>query len=256
MPMRGIGGTMQPTPEALRRSLEDGWAAQLEPPENLVWKRAGGHSGVFSDAIVALNIPDEPIPRDAHYKLGKCERRIQAIKLIARDVQQDLQITEEDGAHTALIAAAAVCNRQCSAGGYTPEQWVLGRFRRLLGSILADLKELGALGSQWAAVEKGPFRFSLAVRESAARAFAKQDNSDTLRRGALAGSRGSRDLHLCAGDICHAWRSVGPRKRGRFVGPARLLGKDVQGWRVVYRNDCILADARQHRRSTVEEREA
>ena len=128
-----------------------------------------------------------------------------------------------------------------------------------LVSIGTGLKHRGktwCFGLAVGCAREGPCRFSLAMREPAAEAFARQDNSDVLRHAALAGSRGSRNLELCAGSICHVWRSVGPRKRGRFVGPARLLGRDAHGWWVVYRNGCILADARQLCRSIVEEREA
>lgn len=255
VPLRGLVPPAQPRAPQLRNAVLDGWVAWANAPDTIVWDQHGSHSGVLAEALDKLNVVQEPMPRDAHHKLGKCERRVQTLQFLATEIQEELEITDEDGAHQALIQANAALNRRIGASGYSPEQWVLGRQSRLPASAL-HAPELGRLGTMQAAVNDDGFRMSLAIREAAEKAMVKLDHSQTIRSAVLAGSRATRPRRVCAGDVVHFWRSTGNRKRGEFVGPARVIGKDQHGWWLVHRGTPVLADERQLRHSTVTEKEA
>ena len=74
--------------------------------------------------------------------------------------------------------------------GYTPELLVLGKNRRLPGSVMDDSE----VGSNITAseTESGHFQEQLAIREAARIAFVKADNCQNLRRALRGRSRPNR----------------------------------------------------------------
>ena len=74
--------------------------------------------------------------------------------------------------------------------GYTPELLVLGKNRRLPGSVMDDSE----VGSNITAseTESGHFQEQLAIREAARIAFVKADNCQNLRRALHGRSRPNR----------------------------------------------------------------
>ena len=135
-----------------------------------------------------LNIPDEPIPRDAHFNMGKVERRTQSIKWLAYRIQSEVgpRLSGPGGAFQALIEANGALNRASGDHGFSPEQQLIGRARRLPGD-LSTIPELWQMRIQVAALEDDGFRLRLEVREAAEKAKAQMDNNLVIRRGLLAG---------------------------------------------------------------------
>ena len=95
---------------------------------------------------------------------------------------------------------------------------------------MVDPAELGQVGTHERALHDDHFRRSLEIREAAGIGFSKLENNQALRRALLGGVRVAPLSDLDRGDILHMWRAVRPRKRGMFVGPARILGIDVHGY--------------------------
>ena len=112
-----------------------------------------------------------------------------------------------------------------TVNGFSPEQAVFGRSRRLPASITGDENltthsmELES-SSRSQAIQK-----NLETRMAARQAFLHADNSQALRRAMLRQSRGS-ELDWKCGHLCMVWdkgKSPNMLEKGRWIGPAQVV---------------------------------
>jgi len=249
------------TAKMIRDKFEDTWMEFVKCPGQIEFDQAGAHQAEMLQVIELMNITPVPVPRDAHWKLGICERRIETVKDMLKPVREERQPVGAQDMKRALQHLNSACNELGVYKGFSPEQWVLGIAPRLPGSVMMDPDNV--VGHQEAVDNPlGEFAENLNYRESARRAFHKTDNSEALRRTLLQPPRRLPPT-VSPGSICHFWRwHGGPRQQsgapreGRWYGPARAIGKDIKGIWLIYRGTPTLVAAEQPRMSTSDEKQA
>ncbi len=155
-----------------------------------------------------------------------------------------------------MIAATTAKNQLASVHGFSPIQHVLGQDIRVPGSLMNHPENISAhsLASQ-----EGPFQKSLAMRETARRAWIRLDNSSRLRRALVAKNRREQYVFM-PGMQAYFWRRRGSMKGKfakdpeRWVGPAIVLA--TEGSRAVwlsYRMSLLKVSPEHLRSATAEE---
>ena len=120
-----------------------------------------------------------------------------------------------------LIAeSTTVKNCRVNHQGFTPAQWVLGRLPTDSTSITAEEAEGYALGVHAELMEpEEQFARQLEIRQAAKMSFAKADSSRRVRAALLRKSVPLRGPYAPGDLICF-------HRKGRWHGPARIVGKD------------------------------
>ena len=174
------------------------------------------------------------IPGEAHWKLGVCERTIQAIKSILNKV---LSTHPDSTPEDALAESVRALNCREVVRGYSPIQHVLGRAPDDTGKFFSQGNNL----SPELQVESPAqtHKRTEELRLSAEKAFLEWNAADRITRAT--NSRHRKLLDFTAGDLVFVWRKQVTGKdakpsndtQGRFVGPARILAteqhRDAQG---------------------------
>ena len=215
--------------------LKEAWIAYFGIPLNLRVDPDGAfRSHGLADFCDQQRIFLDIIPGEGHWKLGVCERSIQAIKELLQKVCQDHpDSTIED----ALSECVRVLNNREVVRGYSPIQHVLGRAPDDTGRIFT--REVGQSPDITLETPITEHQKSAELRLTAEKAFLDWNNSQRLQRAS--NSKHRRLLDFSAGDLVYIWRKQVTGKdakpvkttNGKFVGPARILAtenrRDDQG---------------------------
>ena len=164
------------------------------------------------------------IPGEAHWKLGTCERSIQATKTIVEKIIDD---QPELSSNEALTEAIRVQNVRETVRGYSPMQHVLGLAPDELGRFFSTASG----NSPELRVEDVSHRFEdeHRARLTAEKALLEWNSRERITRAVNSKHRSRLDFE--AGDLVYIWRKQLTGKdaeqnkigQGRFVGPARIL---------------------------------
>ena len=203
------------TTEALIHSFQNAWLSWAGPPKGLMFDSATeANSEGFARFLQELDIKSHVIPTDAHWQLGRVERHGAILQNMLGKMYVDKPFQTQPEFERALIQLCSAKNAMSRVKGYTPEILVLGKSRRLPGSITDDTE----VGSNVTALqtESAQFREQLEIREAARRAFVRADNCSELRRALHGRSRPSRCIHS-VGDWVMYW------KNEKWQGPAKVL---------------------------------
>ena len=203
------------TTEALIYSFQNAWLSWAGPPKGLMFDSATeANSEGFARFLQELDIKSHVIPTDAHWQLGRVERHGAILQNMLSKMYVDRPFQTQTEFERVLIQLCNAKNAMSRVKGYTPEILVLGKSRRLPGSIIDDSE----VGSNVTALqtESAQFREQLEIREAARRAFVRADNCNELRRALHGRSRPSRCIHT-VGDWVMYWKSE------KWQGPAKVL---------------------------------
>ena len=159
-----------------------------------------------------------------HWKLGTCERSIQATKTIVEKIIDD---QPELSSNEALTEAIRVQNVRETVRGYSPMQHVLGLAPDELGRFFSTASG----NSPELRVEDVSQRFEgeHQARLTAEKALLEWNSRERITRAVNSKHRSRLDFE--AGDLVYIWRKQLTGKdaeqnkigQGRFVGPARIL---------------------------------
>lgn len=141
--------------------------------------------------------------------------------------------TLEEFSHC-LRHAFSAKNSLSRVNGFTPEQCLLGKSRKLPGSLTADSDASSHSLAESSLPERVRFKEKLLRREHARKAFVQAGNDSFFRRALLRQSRPGK-VEYEAGDWVLYWRKTkgGSRiERGRWHGPAQVI--TVQQPRVLW----------------------
>ena len=215
--------------------LKEAWISYFGTPLNLRLDPDGAfRSRELLEYCDQHQIFLDIIPGEGHWKLGTCERSIQAIKELLYKVCSDMpDISMED----ALSECVRVLNNREVVRGYSPIQHVLGRAPDDTGRFFTpDTANSPDLLSETPAQEHQRIA---ELRLAAEKAFLDWNNNQRLSRAR--NSKHHRLLDFTAGDLVYIWRKQVTGKdaqpvkstHGKFVGPARILAtenrRDDQG---------------------------
>ena len=194
------------------------------------------------------NIKVKDAAAQAHWQAGVTERQGGWFKGIWDRVVQELSIDEDEVelAGTLVCAAKNELRRRC---GHSPTQWVFGRLPRVPPE-LADPD--GGDEVSWDLTKDSKFQRAAAIRASARISFHKAQGDDRLRRGLLQRAR-TQQRDFEAGDPVHFWEQPKDRRRGRWVGPAVVVGRQGANYWISRNGKCRLTAPEHLRASGPEE---
>ena len=194
------------------------------------------------------NIKVKDAAAQAHWQAGVTERQGGWFKGIWDRVVQDLSLedSEVEIAGTLVCAAKNELRRRC---GHSPTQWVFGKLPRLPPE-LGD-PDAGEEVS-WDVTKDAKFQRTAAIRASARIAFHRAQGDERLRRALLQRAR-TQQRDYEAGDPVHYWEQPKDRRRGRWVGPAVVVGRQGANYWVSRAGKCRLTAAEHLRASGPEE---
>ena len=216
-------------------TLKESWIGYFGLPKTLRLDPDGAfRSHALSDYCDQHQIFLDLIPSEAHWKLGVCERSVQATKTILGKVCHEFpDVPPEE----ALAECMRVLNQREMVRGYTPIQHVLGRAPDEVGRVFP--KEAIQSPELQGQSDVAYHHQVEALRLSAEKAFLDWNASERPQRAQHSSSR--RVLNFTAGDLVYIWRKQVTGKdaahtktpSGKFIGPARILAtekhRDAEG---------------------------
>ena len=137
------------------------------------------------------------------------------------------------------------------AKGYSPEQAVLGRARRLPGSVCSDETTIAHSLEGNEGPQADMFQKKMAIRTEVRKALLDADNSQALRRAMLRQSRGREHDWKC-GELCMIWdkrKAPNMLEKGRWVGPCEVIMHETRTIICVTHLNRLLRVARENMRS-------
>ena len=230
-----------PSSAAVARAFANHWIRWAGAPRQVHHDQGGEIQRDFEQLMEKLNAQTFVTASDSAWQHGMTERHGGILKTIVRHVVDDNSSAGRDDMEDAVLAALLAKNQLTSVHGFSPIQHVLGQDISLPASVLNAPGELAS--HSWALAD-GPFQRSLALRESARKAWIRMDNSSKLRRALVSKSRDQTTTFL-PGMQVYFWRRGGQFKTGgaafkgkyrkdpeRWVGPALILA--VEGSRAIW----------------------
>ena len=139
----------------------------------------------------------------APWQRGRIERHGGIIKMLSR-VDNHVPIRSDKDFDYALSQCFQATNSMSVAKGFSPEQAVLGRSRRLPGSICDDEDTTAHSLADSEDPQADVFQKRMQVRTEARKALIDADNSQSIRRAMLRQSRGREHDWKC-GELCMVW---------------------------------------------------
>ena len=211
------------TDRAMER-FTTGWLSWAGPPNELITDSATEFiADEFKEHMKNFNIQCTTIPPGAHWQLGKVERHGDILQKMLSKYEEDHSVDTFQELQTALAHCTAAKNACSLRNGFAPEVLVFGKGLRVPGSLASD----DMLPAHSAAIAENAhgirFRQTLAMRESARKAFFEADNNMALRRAALRRSRPDRGQYS-PGEWIMYWRKS-EVKQG-WNGPAKVIQQD------------------------------
>ena len=123
--------------------LVNGWFAYLGIPDEILTDAEGAFKSYkFDDLTEQTGIKVRFVPKDAHWQLGKGERHGATVKYIFEKTASQFGITEEAEVDIALVMTADAKNSLINRSGSSPAQWMLGRNKRIPGSLMSDAENV------------------------------------------------------------------------------------------------------------------
>ena len=218
------GSKQQPSAQVCLQYLNEGWNQIFGKPKALRLDAAGSFR---SQAVVEYcdrhGIHLDLIPADAH-STGICEQAVQGTKvLMSKLSEEDPEISSEE----ALSQAIRTFNEREQIRGFSPIQHAFGRSPDATGRLGGGPQEL----PDELLVESSTADFERTVsrRASAEKALADWQAAQRLSRAANSRTKPVPDFE--PGELVYFWRTQDASqgrtspgsKRGRFLGPARVL---------------------------------
>ena len=222
------GSKQQPAAPACLHYLEEGWSQIFGQPKALRLDPAGAfRSQAVTEYCDRHGIHLDLIPADAHWSTGICEQAVQGTKeLMGKIAEMDKDVSPE----AALCQAIRTFNEREQIRGFTPIQHAFGRSPDATGRLGGGPQELP--DELLVESDTQDFERTLQRRAAAEKALADWQAAQRLSRARNSRARPLPDFE--PGELVYFWRtqdatqgrrSPGSR-RGRFLGPARILAME------------------------------
>ena len=208
-----------PRSSACADALQQGWFSPFGSP-NVVSSDRGMHNrGKLQDLLRVHGVYLRYTGVEAAHQLGRAERQQGILKKSAMEERQIVGLQEVKW----LVAETTmVKNCRLNHRGFTPTQWVLGKLPRDVTSLTSEEID-GNLGVQEDLMSpEDEFTKILEIRQAAKMAFARVDASRRIRAALLRKSVPLRGPYNIGDLVC-------VHRRGRWYGPARIVGREGRG---------------------------
>ena len=226
--------SMNASAEQVVEALQASWVRFFGHPSLLRCDPEGSlRSRLLEDWCARRDVELQPCAAEAHHQIGVVERMIGTIR---KSVDRFLR-SEEATAWEAVLAMCAAHNEHAKVGGFSPNQWALGRDPGL------DLKmhESGRDGAPIHVGQRDPKEAvskAMAVRTRAEEAYRRMVVQEAINR-AWNSSPKKGEIYM-PGDlvyykrfqapgqaVAHADVDVTRRRMARWFGPARVLATET-----------------------------
>ena len=192
------------------------WCVWAGPPACLVVDRGLHNRGIFQSELEKSGVVFRYAATEAPWELGRTERHGGLLKgIMARTILAE-QIAGQDGLQIVLVEALNTKNRLGNVGGFSPQQWVLGRHPKLEGWADDDVNEIPIVDED----PMSTFNRRAAIREAARLAWMQEDSQKRIRKAVLR-QGGTEHQRYQTGDMVSFLRKRGGKPR--WFGPARVL---------------------------------
>ena len=202
------------------------WVSWGGWPREVVSDRGLHNRGYFSRMLGAHGICPRNIGLESPEQLGKVERRGGTWKKVAKRVIHAQKLVGSDAMRTLAFCTNGTVNDGSRKGGFSPSQWVLGKYPRSIGDTFdnEEWADLGCINEKIDA--ESAFHKLTVMRLACKRAFAEVDCSTriaslTLRKAApLPGKYSVGDL------ICFRREAGAATPEQRWSTVTRIIGFD------------------------------
>ena len=161
----------------------------------------------------------------APWQRGRIERHGGVIKEMLSRKDKENPILTKKQFDFALNQCFQAKNSLRVVHGYSPEQAVLGRTRRLPASICGDEDFTAHSIDNPSGTRSEKFLQQMQIRTLARKALLDADNSQAIRRALNRQSRGQEHPWRC-GELCMVWDKRKPPnmlEKGRWTGPCQIV---------------------------------
>ena len=219
-----LGKRARRSAEGTEKCMFDTWLQWAGPPNELCFDEAGEFmSQKWKDIIQKEGIT--PITSAAPWQRGRIERHGGVIKEMLSRIENEHGIVTEKEFDHALYQCFQAKNSMMVSNGYSPEQALLGKSRKLPASICSDERTTAHSIDNDEDTRSESFMKNMQIRTAARKAFLESDNSSAIRRALLRQSRGQEhDWQL--GELAMIWdkrKSPNMLEKGRWVGPCQIV---------------------------------
>ena len=240
-----LEGQTGPQLEAMFNNL---WIVPYGAPKGIVADLEGGLQAGLGRLCEWHNIELRPVAAQGHWQAGMVERQGAWWKAIWEKTVHEMSITTDEVEFVVPIINGAK-NDLRRRNGHSPSQWVFGRAPRLPEDLLDPD---GGERVMWDLSSEARFQRQAAIRASARVAFHKTQLDDRLRRALLQRARTTaRPLEV--GESVHFWHKRKDRKRGGWVGPGVIVGKQGGNYWISREGRCRLTAPEHIRPASPEE---
>ncbi|OLQ05959.1 Retrovirus-related Pol polyprotein from transposon TNT 1-94 [Symbiodinium microadriaticum] len=225
---RGLKQT--PSAATCIQYLREGWTQYFGNPSCLRLDPAGSfRSQALTEYCDRNAIYLDVIPGEAHWQIGACEQAVKGLKEVMTKMTVDSpEVTTEE----LLSTAVRTFNQRDMVRGFSPLQHAFGRGVDVTGQLLDATS--GQPDELQIENPSGEFARNVARQAQAEKAHSEWQAQQRLQRAS--NSRGRRVQSFHPGDLVFFWRSqesgksrASPgSKKGRFLGPARILAMETR----------------------------
>ena len=154
--------------------FQNKWVAWAGVPKKIIHDQGGEFQYWCERYLERVSVDSFVVPTEAAWT----ERHGGILDNMITAIVEQRTLTTRNEMEEAVIAAAAAKNQLVRRSGYSPAQCVLATDVKLPGNVLDNIDEI-PMHDQ--AMEDGPFKRALDMRETARIAYVKLQNSDALR---------------------------------------------------------------------------
>ena len=242
IPLDGLEG------EDIEKAFNDHWILPFGPPRTVSLDLDGAVQKGICRLCDWHNIGVKNVAAQAHWQAGITERQGAWWKNIWDRVRHDLSITAEEVSLAATLVSSAKneLRRRC---GHSPTEWVFGRHPRLPEG-LGDPDDGEKI--TWDITPESRYQRAVAIRTAARLAFHHSQGDSRLRKALLQRAR-TTTRPMEVGETVHFWDQPKNRRRGRWAGPAVIVGREGENYWISRNGRCRLTAAEHLRPSGPEE---
>ena len=234
--------------EDIEKAFNDHWVVPFGPPKTVSLDLDGAVQKGICRLCDWHNIGVKNVAAQAHWQAGITERQGAWWKSIWERVRHELSITEDE-VHLAASLVSSAKNELRRRCGHSPTEWVFGRHPRLPEG-LADPDNGDKV--TWDVTPESRYQRAAAIRTSARIAFHHSQGDSRLRKALLQRARTTaRPLEV--GETVHFWDQPKNRRRGRWAGPAVIVGREGDSYWISRNGRCRLTASEHLRPSGPEE---
>ena len=237
------GDTCKPNSDQARKALLD-WCELLGVPDRCQIDQDSCFRGIFKATLDTFGIEDILVARDAHWSHGLVERRVLMLKEMIAKVAPEFEAKGPLLMRVVMTQCAHTINRLANNQGFSPPaQCVLGS-NTTLPEVITGSRLHPAMQRNDFLMER-----RLHLQQLCEESFDKASHNSALRRVLLSQVRrqpGPFELHCM---VMYKRKMAKHAMHHSWHGPARVIGKDVNGYWLIHRGMPILAHANNMRRA-------